>query len=151
MKRCIEYIKEHHDILVYNDQDVLNYILHDTKRFISIEYNFLSLFVVRNTFYRLDAEMQQIVRNCSPLVIHYVKPKPWTIFSYKFPLTEVWEKYSKISLWRAPWFKELPKEKPFNYFIKRYFLWPFGIKFHIFKAIDEYTNTHTSIKCSVLN
>ena len=26
----------------------------------------------------------------------------------------------------------------YPYFIKRYFLWPFGIKFHIFEAIDEW-------------
>lgn len=42
LKECIEYINEHHDILVYNDQDVLNYVLHDSKKFINLEYNLLN-------------------------------------------------------------------------------------------------------------
>ena len=138
MKKCINYIKEHHDILVYNDQDVLNYVLHDSKKFIDIEYNFLSLFISKMTFDSIDENTKKAVINCKPRIIHFIKPKPWTIFSYKFPLTRVWEKYCKVSLWSSPFFKELPKDKPFNYFIKRYFLWPFGIKFHIFEAIDEW-------------
>ena len=135
LKRCIEFIKKHYDILLYNDQDVLNYVLHDSKKIIGIEYNFLTLYIIKGDYKNLNFETQQEVLTCCPKIIHYTQMKPWTIFSYKFPLTRVWEKYCKVSLWSSPFFKELPKDKPFNYFIKRYFLWPFGIKFHIYEAI----------------
>lgn len=138
MKRCIEYIKDHHDILTYNDQDVLNYVLHDSKRFISIDYNLLIIYTTKGCFESLNPEMQQKVRTCSPRMIHFHQPKPWSIFSYKFPPTAIWNRYCKMSLWRLPVFKQLPREKPFNYFIKRYFLWPFGIKSHSFQVIDEW-------------
>ena len=138
LKRCIEFIKKHYDILLYNDQDVLNYVLHDSKKFIGIEYNFLTLYIIKGDYKNLNFETQQEVLTCCPKIIHYTQMKPWTIFSYKFPLTRVWEKYCKVSLWSSPFFKELPKDKPFNYFIKRYFLWPFGIKYRDFEAIDEW-------------
>lgn len=138
LQRSINYIKENSEILFLYDQDVLNYVLHDSKKFIGIEYNFFSLYITKMTFDSIDENMKRGVINCKPRIIHFIKPKPWSIFSYKFPLTRVWEKYCKVSLWSSPFFKELPKDKPFNYFIKRYFLWPFGIKFHIFEAIDEW-------------
>ena len=135
LQRSINYIKENSEILFLYDQDVLNYVLHDSKKFIGIEYNFFSLYITKMTFDSIDENMKRGVINCKPRIIHFIEPKPWTIFSYKFPLTRVWEKYCKVSLWSSPFFKELPKDKPFNYFIKRYFLWPFGIKFHIYEAI----------------
>ena len=138
LQRSINYIKENSEILFLYDQDVLNYVLHDSKKFIGIEYNFFSLYITKMTFDSIDENTKRGVINCKPRIIHFIKPKPWTLFSYKFPLTRVWEKYCKVSLWSSPFFKELPKEKPFNYFIKRYFLWPFGIKLHIIEAIDEW-------------
>ena len=138
LQRSINYIKENSEILFLYDQDVLNYVLHDSKKFIGIEYNFFSLYITKMTFDSIDENTKKAVINCKPRIIHFIKPKPWTIFSYKFPLTRVWEKYCKVSLWSSPFFKELPKDKPFNYFIKRYLLWPFGIKLHIIEAIDEW-------------
>ena len=138
LESCLEYLKIHHDILVYYDQDVLNYVLRDTKKFVNLEYNFLSNLISKGVYNSLDTATKNEIISCHPRVIHFISPKPWTIFSYKFPLTRVWEKYCKVSLWSSPFFKELPKDKPFNYFIKRYFLWPFGIKFHIYEAIDEW-------------
>ena len=138
LRRSIKFIKENSERLIYYDQDVLNYVLHDSKKFIGIEYNFVSPYIMKSVFNDLDQEIHQKVLTCSPKIIHYTHMKPWTIFAYKFPLTRVWEKYCKVSLWSLPLFKELPKDKPFNYFIKRYFLWPFGIKYQDFEAIDEW-------------
>lgn len=138
LRRSIKFIKENSERLIYYDQDVLNYVLHDSKKFIGIEYNFVSPYIMKSVFNDLDQEIHQKVLTCSPKIIHYTYMKPWTIFAYKFPLTRVWEKYCKVSLWSLPLFKELPKDKPFNYFIKRYFLWPFGIKYQDFEAIDEW-------------
>ena len=138
LRRSIKFIKENSERLIYYDQDVLNYVLHDSKKFIGIEYNFVSPYIMKSVFNDLDQEIHQKVLTCSPKIIHYTHMKPWTIFAYKFPLTRVWEKYCKVSLWSLPLFKELQKDKPFNYFIKRYFLWPFGIKYQDFEAIDEW-------------
>lgn len=138
LRRSIKFIKENSERLIYYDQDVLNYVLHDSKKFIGIEYNFVSPYIMKSVFNDLDQEIHQKVPTCSSKIIHYTHMKPWTIFAYKFPLTRVWEKYCKVSLWSLPLFKELPKDKPFNYFIKRYFLWPFGIKYQDFEAIDEW-------------
>lgn len=128
LKRSIVYIKNHHDILIYNDQDVLNVILQDSKKNVSLIYNFQHLAVLKKNYDKYDNKTKTVINTQNPKIIHYVSGlKPWTIYSYKFPFTAIWDKYCSMSLWRLPLFKQLPKEKPFNYFIKRYFLWPFGI------------------------
>ena len=138
LRKSIMFINDNSERLIYYDQDVLNYMLYDSKKFIGVQYNFLSLYIIKGVYKELNSETQQEVLTWCPKIIHYTQMKPWTIFSYKFPLTRVWEKYCMVSLWSSPFFKELPKDKPFNYFIKRYFLWPFGIKYQDFEAIDEW-------------
>ena len=82
LQRSINYIKENSEILFLYDQDVLNYVLHDSKKFIGIEYNFLTLYIIKGDYKNLNFETQQEVLTCCPKIIHYTQMKPWTIFSY---------------------------------------------------------------------
>ena len=54
LESCLEYLKIHHDILVLYDQDVLNYVLRDTKKFINLEYNFLSNLISKGFYNSFD-------------------------------------------------------------------------------------------------
>ena len=135
---CLEYLKIHHDILFFYDQDVLNYVLRDTKKFVNLEYNFLSNLISKGVYNSFDTATKNEIISCHPRVIHFISPKPWSIFSYKYTYVSIWDKYCKMSQWRKPLFQKLPKEKPFNYFIKRYFLWPLGIKMHNLEPTEEW-------------
>ena len=135
---CLEYLKIHHDILFFYDQDVLNYVLRDTKKFVNLEYNFLSNLISKGVYNSLDTATKNEIISCHPRVIHFISPKPWSIFSYKYTYVSIWDKYCKMSQWRKPLFQKLPKEKPFNYFIKRYLLWPLGIKMHNLEPTEEW-------------
>ena len=126
-KRCVDYITEHHDILILYDQDVLNYVLQDSKKYVSVLYNFQETTLQKYNYDMYSPAMKKEVDTCRPKIIHFTTPaKPWVIFSYPRPFYKLWHRYKNISLWRHVSDK-LPEEKPFNYFIKRYFLWPLGI------------------------
>ena len=126
-KRCVNYITEHHDILTLYDQDVLNYVLQDSKKYVSVLYNFQENTLQKYNYDMYSPAMKKEVDTCRPKIIHFTTPaKPWVIFSYPRPFYKLWHRYKNISMWRHVSDK-LPEEKPFNYFIKRYFLWPLGI------------------------
>lgn len=136
--RCVEFLKNNYKILDYCDQDVLNVVLLDSKKNISVMYNYQDSIVLKRFFDLYDDELKEIVCTQKPKIIHYTYHKPWTICSYKSPYADLWEKYSRISFWKEGWLKSLPYKKPYRYFIKRYFLWPFGLKRQEFEVAEEW-------------
>lgn len=124
--QCIDFISKNYSKLAFCDQDVLNVILLDSKKMIPVIYNFQEDLVVKKNYELYDDELKNLICTQKPKIIHYTGFKPWTIFSYGRPFLGLWRGYKRRSMW---WYlmDRLPKEKPFNYFIKRYFLWPFGI------------------------
>lgn len=140
-RQCIEYIRHNYSILDYCDQDVLNVVLLDSKKNISVLYNYQDSIVMKRFFDLFDDELKKIVCTQKPKIIHYTYHKPWTICSYKSPYANLWEKYSRISFWKEGWLKSLPYKKPYRYFIKRYFLWPFGLKRQEFEVAEEWKNS----------
>lgn len=128
-QRCLTYIENNYDKLIYCDQDVLNAVLWDEKRLISLTYNYLISYLGDFLYNRqpLDIQNELLKFSKSPLIIHYCYMlKPWSVVYYNLPFSEEWKSYKRLS----PWSYKLPsppKNKSINWIIKRYFLWPLGI------------------------
>lgn len=129
LSKCLNYLREYYRKLEFCDQDLLNVILLDSKKHISVMYNFQEDLLYHGYFELYDEELKMVVLRQRPKIIHYTGYKPWSVYGYGRPLYALWQRYKRRSMW---WYltNRLPKEKPFNYFIKRYFLWPFGIYLH---------------------
>ena len=127
---CLEYLASHYKILQSNDQDVLNYVLKDSKRILPLTYNyqiqFLSKYFQSEVF--SDSFKREIGAEANPLIIHYAAPiKPWMIEYYRMPYAKLWHTYKRKSQWR--FLKdELPRGNEIKSLIKRYFLWPLNIR-----------------------
>ncbi|UKK74840.1 glycosyltransferase family 8 protein [Segatella bryantii] len=96
-----EFIKVMHEksnIIIFHDQDVLNYVFHDKKKWLSPRYNIQTEFLVAKKVARYGKELIKAIKN--PLAIHFCMrgSKPWMIRCDN-PFTEVWRKYKSISVW----------------------------------------------------
>lgn len=79
-KRALGYLKEHVDEFLYYDQDLLNAMLHDDKRFLPFRWNVQDGFLRRRRIERLwpDSLERLLPELRHPVIIHYVgKKKPW--------------------------------------------------------------------------
>lgn len=128
-QQCLDYLANNYDRIENNDQDVLNYVMREKKRMLPIKYNYQTLFLDPYCYDTFSKQMQQDVLNeKSPKIIHYAaKLKPWMAYAYSFPFYSLWQRYKRLSPWRFM-FEQLPKTRKLVALIKRYLLWPFGIK-----------------------
>lgn len=99
---CLEFIKNHSDIICFHDQDVLNAVLWDNKIPLPLSYNFQWIFLTDTRFNEAPAEVQketlEIIRS-TPRILHYNGTyKPWEIVSYFKPYRDVWRYYKKSLL-----------------------------------------------------
>jgi len=127
-KKCLDYLFSNYDKLSANDQDVLNAVLYDRTHFLPLTNNYQVLFKKDDIFHSYDKRMQNNIINTEPLIIHYaMQIKPWDIQYYKLPFAKTWQYYKRRSLW---WYlpPTLPNQYRLKYLIKRYILWPLGIK-----------------------
>lgn len=128
-KQCLDFLAQHYDRIFNNDQDVLNYVLREQKRNLSVTYNYQIQFRMNYFFdgFR-DAMKRDVLQTTQPIIIHYAAElKPWMIKYYAYPFNDVWHKYKCLSPWCRMRDKYPPTRK-WATFIKRYFLWPLGIK-----------------------
>lgn len=106
MEKCLKYISDFPERLMFHDQDVLNAVLFEEKKNISLKYNFQTGFIYRSTI--LTQEMRKCVFetiNESPVIIHYTGPyKPWHLHS-QHPYKDFFLHYKNLSLWG----KKMPK------------------------------------------
>lgn len=128
-QECLLFLKDHYDRIFNNDQDVLNYVLRDRKRTLHVTYNFQIQLLMNYFFDSFSIHFQQEIRetNC-PKIIHYAAEiKPWMVKYYAYPFNDIWHYYKNISLWRNMRCT-YPSKRAWATFIKRYFLWPLGLK-----------------------
>lgn len=127
-RKCIDFLKSHHDILMFQDQDVLNAVLWNEKRFIPMTYNFL-VYLLKDVYFNkipLDIQKEILDTSKNPCIIHYASAvKPWSVVYYNLPYFKEWKFYKKLSLW-SNLLPTIPKKKAVNWLIKRYILWPLG-------------------------
>ena len=128
-QECLDFLGTHYDRIFNNDQDVLNYVLRDKKRTLSVTYNYQIQLRMAYFYDGFSVEMKHDVdQTIAPIIIHYAAElKPWMVQYYAYPYNDIWHKYKKISLWKSMKDK-YPTTRVWATFIKRYFLWPFGIK-----------------------
>ncbi|MBO5157139.1 MAG: glycosyltransferase family 8 protein [Prevotella sp.] len=87
----IKSVREIGERIVYHDQDILNYALHDSTLRLSCKYNMLTSYFTKSIYYICDMDANGKVFNNhddykrvlkgeikDPCIIHYVsRPKPW--------------------------------------------------------------------------
>ncbi|MDY6378129.1 MAG: glycosyltransferase family 8 protein [Bacteroidales bacterium] len=110
LKRCLAFIRSSAEKLYLYDQDVLNKVLYQEKKWISFTYNFQNGFLWSWQLGFYSEEQQEAIRKDmnNPVVIHYSGPaKPWQKMCYN-PYVPFFLHYRGISLWKdAPLTGEL--------------------------------------------
>lgn len=110
-EQFVKFIRENKGKLVYHDQDVLNYVLQDSKKDLPVRYNleraklFKDCYCLKNS---PESEIEQAFYN--PVIIHYTaKDKPW-FSNCKHPMKNYFEHYRQLTEWKdAPLGKRTDK------------------------------------------
>ena len=79
--QCLEYIQKYTERILLHDQDVLNALLFDRKKFISIRWNLMDFFLYKRPEVqeRRMKDWKEAVK--APAIIHFTgKRKPWRHF-----------------------------------------------------------------------
>lgn len=97
---CIEYYHKYPERILFNDQDLLNSILHKDKVLVNLYWN------VQDGFYRNPKQMNQewiekfgeVLKN--PIILHYTNRKPWD-YDSQHPLRNEYFKYLDMTPWKG--------------------------------------------------
>ena len=103
-QQILSFINEYGDKLTMMDQDVLNGVLFDRKKFLPERYNFQMLFFRRWLRELYPESFQTTLRNeqLIAVIIHYCDtPKPWCLTYQGEPYHSEWDKYRKKSSWKC--------------------------------------------------
>ncbi|MDO4930824.1 MAG: glycosyltransferase family 8 protein [Bacteroidales bacterium] len=91
-KLCMDLYREHPERIVYNDQDLLNYVMQDSKRMVDLKWN------VQDGFYRTSIKKRPGWEEKygpslrQPGILHYTNRKPWE-YENQHPLRADWFAY----------------------------------------------------------
>lgn len=115
--RMIDYIHQHRDNLPYNDQDVLNGVMHDNKLWLPERYNLQTKNLLKYYWECLPETYHQTLLRELPqaVIIHYCgKTKPWHYRYSGGAFHTLWENYRRLSPYphcriRRPLFKYLKR------------------------------------------
>lgn len=99
IEKASDFIRKHHVVLKYQDQDVLNAMLYDKKQFIDLEYNVMNTHLIHDVVLPARYEQQRDAL-LHPKIIHYASPvKPWHTESLN-PFTYKYDEYLKQTPWK---------------------------------------------------
>ena len=98
-----EYYNNYPDRIKFEDQDVLNVVLKDKKKFFPIKYNFQSFFLNNDykwDFWKHEAEYIDALRD--PVIVHYTSVfKPWNAYIREHhPFSSTFYKYQGQTIWK---------------------------------------------------
>lgn len=128
---CIEYFHTYPERILFNDQDLLNSILHKDKVLVDLKWN------VQDGFYRTPKYMDnawkgkyaEVLKH--PVILHYTNRKPWD-YDSQHPLRQEYIKYLDMTPWKG-W---RPLRQPYDR-VKRFFrLLPFYLKLRKAKYVN---------------
>jgi len=125
--KCLNYIQEYHDRILWCEQDVLNVVLAENKLPVSMHYNYQIPMLAKWHYEIISTDQQKELREeKDPAVVHYIgREKPWNAEYYGSPYWKEWIQCKRHSLWRyMP--LVLSSKLKVRTLIKRYFLWPLG-------------------------
>lgn len=121
-KACVDYYHKYPERILFNDQDLLNSILHKDKKLVDLRWN------VQDGFYRnpkvMSAGWKQRYAEAlkHPVILHYTNRKPWD-YDSQHPLRKEYFRYLEMT----PWKGDIALNNPVNR-VKRFFrLLPFYI------------------------
>ena len=128
-QQCLDWLANNYDKVFNNDQDVLNVVLADKKKTLSVTYNYQIQLRMPHFFNTFSKNLKKdVLKTEHPVIIHYAAElKPWMAYYYSYPFNDVWHKYKKMSLWKNM-SDALPEQRKVVACLKRYVLWPLGIK-----------------------
>ena len=120
----MDFIRNNGSCIIYHDQDVLNSVFYDKKKWLSVKYNFQNGFILKNNSintYNPSITDDIKLNKTNPVIIHFSvggpDHKPWFLFCFH-PYRKEWLKYKAISQWKKQ--KLLPNEPDsFRRFIQR--------------------------------
>lgn len=120
----MDFIRNNGSSIIYHDQDVLNSVFYDKKKWLSVKYNFQNGFILKNnSINTYDPSITDDIKlnKTNPVIIHFSvggpDHKPWFLFCFH-PYRKEWLKYKVISQWENQ--KLLPNEPDsFRRFIQR--------------------------------
>ena len=95
--KCLSYIAENSEKLLWHDQDTLNAICEDSVKIIDFKYNFYETFFKNRTKSKMsDEQWEKVQQNKNQIIIlHYTQAeKPW-FFECEHPLKKIWRQYYK--------------------------------------------------------
>ena len=92
------FAKEHRNLVIWHDQDILNAVFHSKIKRLSVSYNFQSGFIERDNS-EMTEDIASVMRN--PAIVHYTVTKPWQGECCN-PMRFAWFYYFK----RCPAFKQ---------------------------------------------
>ena len=127
---CIDYFHKYPERILYNDQDLLNSILHKNKLLVGLKWN------VQDAFYRRPKTMDEnwkknftdVLKH--PVILHFTNRKPWE-YDSQHPLRQAYFTYLDMTPWKGEYVLNNPLAQ-----IKRFFrLLPFYIKIRKAKYI----------------
>ncbi len=130
-KACIDYYQKYPERILFNDQDLLNSVLHKDKILIDLCWN------VQDGFYRTPKvfskewkdKFVEVLKN--PIILHYTNRKPWD-YDSQHPLKDEYFKYLALT----PWKDNIQLKNPL-YKVKRFFrLLPFYLKLRKAKYVS---------------
>lgn len=103
MNKALSFIEHHFDRIVSHDQDVLNYILQDSKKYVSFTYNFGECFLYKPAMMQFDYfkykdEIDNVILD--PAIVHYTVSKPWKK-NCKNPLRALFYSYRDETKWKG--------------------------------------------------
>ena len=122
-ERFSTFISNNQDKIIMHDQDVLNAVLYQEKKWLPITYNFQSGFIYKSKYVSYDQSLTEEINEYKndPTIIHYVSSsKPWNIncfFSYR----SSWRYYWRKSKWSG---RRLENDNPQNMkeYVRNYLL-----------------------------
>lgn len=94
-KKCKEYYRENAQQIIYNDQDLLNGLLHDKKKLVDMKWN-----VQEGAFRKKTAHLYPKQLISEPIILHYSSRKPWQ-YHCMHPLRSLFFEYQNLTEWKG--------------------------------------------------
>ena len=138
-KKFTEFIEKYPERIKYHDQDVLNYVLRDSKLNLPLKYNVQPAFFYKKEYIMMDLQKygQQIEEaKMNPYILHFsTKFKPWNE-DFSHPLKNEFYKYQSMTEWNG---QPLTKDYSSNRSIKAML----GDVLRLFRIMSPVKSHHT--------
>lgn len=95
-------ITNHSDIIKLHDQDVLNYVMQDSKKFVDFTFNMQSGFLFQPKYMQFEyIKYKQEIDDSreDPIILHFSGVRPWTKGSIH-PYIDEYFKYKNQTIWK---------------------------------------------------